>query len=332
MEIDRQHAESVVGDAFEAHGISAPDAALTADVLVSADACGKHSHGVQRVPRYVRGIEAGNVDPGGTIDVVRERDGAATISGGSRLGPVVASEGTARAMDRAADHGIGAVAVRDGNHVGMLGYYTDQLRAAGFVGIAVTNAAPAMAPHGGTEPVLGTNPIAIGLPTDPPFNLDMATSSISRGAIHRLNERDEPLPDGVAVDAAGRPTTDPSEALAGAIRPFDGAKGSGLAVAVEVLAGGLAGAAMGEGVTGTFDTTTACTKGDLFLAIDPTALSDGFARRASAFLTDLQEQDPPEGAESVRVPGARSVERIRSATTVDVDATVWDDVTALAGE
>lgn len=329
-EVDRDRAVEVAAGAFRAHGIDDADAVQTAEVLVSADARGKHSHGLLRLPRFVRGIEHGNVDPEGDIAVVAERGGAATLSGGSRLGPVVASAAVGEAMDRADRYGVGAVGVHDSNHLGMLGYYTDQLRREGYVGVAMTNTEPAMPPHGGSEPVLGTNPIAVGLPTDPPFNLDMSTSAIARGDVLHRKETGEALPEGVALDTEGRPTTDPAAALEGTIRPFGGPKGSGLAIAVEVLAGGLVGAAMGEDVTGTYHTEDPCTKGDLFLAVDPAALGvPDFDERASAFLAGLTDGETAADAEAIRLPGQRSVERDRTATTITVEDDLWAEVRAL---
>jgi L-2-hydroxycarboxylate dehydrogenase (NAD+) len=333
MEVDRDRAVAVATAAFEAQGITADDGRLTAEVLVSADARGKHSHGLLRLPRFVRGVEHGNVDPEGDVEVVRERGGAAALDGGSRLGPVVASAAAGEAMDRAERHGVGAVGVRNANHLGMLGYYTDQIREAGLVGVAMTNTEPAMPPHGGAEPILGTNPVAVGLPTDPPFNLDMSTSAIARGTVLHMRETGEDLPKGVALDADGEPTTDPDAALDGTILPFGGPKGSGLAVAVEVLAGGLVGAAMGTDVTGTYHTEDPCTKGDLFLALDPSVLGgDGFAERASAFLRRLKATDTAAGVDEIRLPGERSVERDRTAETVEVEDDLWSEVRDLADD
>jgi len=330
MEVDRHRAVTVAADAFRAHGISDADAEQTARVLVSADARGKHSHGLLRLPRFVRGIEHGNVDPDGTIEVVDERGGAGTISGGSRLGPVVASAAAAEAMDRADEFGVGLVGVHDSNHLGMLGYYTDQLLREGYVGIGVTNTEPAMPAYGGTESVLGTNPIAIGLPTDPAFNLDMSTSGIARGTVLHYEETSQELPEGVALDADGHPTRDPEAALDGTILPFGGAKGSGLAIAVEVLAGGLVGAAMGTDVTGTYHTEDPCTKGDLFIAIDPAALGvPDFGERASAFLSDLTAGETAAHVEDIRLPGQHSVERDRTATAVEIEDDLWDEVQSL---
>jgi L-2-hydroxycarboxylate dehydrogenase (NAD+) len=236
-------------------------------------------------------------------------------------------------MDRANEHGIGCVGVHDSNHLGMLGYYTDELRRAGYVGIGMTNTEPAMPPHGGREPILGTNPIAIGLPTDPPFNLDMSTAAIARGTVEHRRAAGEPLSEGVALDADGEPTTDPVAALDGTIRPFGGTKGSGLAIAVEVLAGGLVGAAMGRTVTGTYHTDEPCTKGDLFVAIDPAAMgASDFGDRASAFFERLRASETATGVEAVRVPGERSIERDRTASTIEIDPDLWERVRSLSGD
>lgn len=330
MELNRPRAVSVAADAFRAHGISNADAEQTAEVLVSADARGKNSHGLLRLPRFVRGIEHGNIDPEGDIEVVSERGGAASLNGGSRLGPVVASAAVGEAMDRADKFGVGAVGVHNSNHLGMLGYYTDQLQREGYVGIAMTNTEPAMPPYGGSEPVLGTNPIAIGLPTDPVFNLDMSTSAIARGTVLEKREAGESIPEGVALDAEGEPTADPAAALEGTILPFGGAKGSGLAIAVEVLAGGLVGAAMGEDVTGTYHTEDHCTKGDLFLTIDPEVLgSQGTRARMSAFLQELKQTETNATAEALRLPGEHSVSRDRTRERIDIPTDLWEQVKEL---
>lgn len=329
MKVDRARAERVAVRAFRAHGIGQGDAELTAEVLVSADARGKHSHGLLRLPRFVRGIEHGNVDPAGEIRV--EEDGAAAlVDGGSRLGPVVATEAVGEAMARADAHGIGAAGVHDSNHLGMLGYYTDRARRDGYVAIGLTNTEPAMPPYGGAEPVLGTNPIAVGLPTDPPFNLDMSTSAISRGEVLYRKEAGDRLPEGVALDADGAPTRDPAAALEGTILPFGGPKGSGLAIAVEVLAGGLVDAAMGTDVTGTYHTEDPCTKGDLFLVVDPDALGSDFVDRTNAFFDDLERGDRAEGFEGIRLPGETSVEADRTVDEIQVDDDLWSDILDLA--
>ncbi|PSP92848.1 sulfolactate dehydrogenase [Halobacteriales archaeon QS_4_62_28] len=331
MDTDRQRAVEVATAALRAHGIDEADAEQTANVLVSADARGKHSHGLLRLPRFVQGIEHGNVDPNGDIEVVTERGGAATLRGGSRLGPVVASAAAAEAMDRADEYGISAIGVHETNHLGMLGYYTDQIQQGGYVGIAMTNTEPAMPPYGGAEPVLGTNPIAIGLPTDPVFNLDLSTSAIARGDVLHRKESGEDLPAGVALNANGEPTTDPAAALSGTILPFGGPKGSGLAIAVEVLAGGLVGAAMGEDVTGTYHTEDPCTKGDLFLAIDTEAFGvTDFEARTSEFLRALTASETAADADEIRLPGQRSIERDRTATTVTIEDDLWERIRTLA--
>lgn len=331
MEVDRERAVDVASAAFQAHGIADEDARLTSRVLVSADARGKQSHGLLRLPRFVWGIEHGNVDPAGEIRIISDHRGAATIAGGARLGPVVASEAADETMDRAADFGIGCVGVHHTNHLGMLGYYTDVVRESGYVCLAMTNTEPAMPPHGGTEAVLGTNPIAIGLPTDPAFNLDMSTSAIARGDVVHRKERGEALPEDVALDESGQPTRDPEAALRGTFKPFGGPKGSGLAIAIEVLAGAFVGAATGSDVTGTYQTEDPCTKGDLFIVIDAVAMgAPEFAAEASAFLADLKRTEQAAGFEEIRLPGECSVKRDRRRTSVEIDENVWARVRDLA--
>lgn len=328
--VDRSEAKRTAAAAFEAHGISTADAAHTAQVLVSADAEGKHSHGLLRLSRFLQGVKHGNVAPDGDIRITRDHGATAQLSGGSRLGPVVATEAMAEACVRADEYGIGCVGVVDSNHLGMLGYYTDAARQDGYVALGLTNTEPAMPPYGSAEPVLGTNPIAVGLPTDPPFNLDMSTAAIARGRVKRAAERGESLPDGVALDTDGEPTTDPEAALEGTIRPFGGPKGSGLAVAVEVLAGGLVGADMGAAVTGTYHTKDPCTKGDLFVALDPAAIGGEHAvSRIERFLSQLVHSEPAPGFETVRLPGARDV-AADDAEQINVDAAVWTEVQRFA--
>lgn len=332
MEIDRTRARNVATTALRARGISKYDAETTAEVLVAANARRKGSHGLIRLSRYLRGVEHGNVDPEGEIRIVRDAGAAATMSGGSRLGPPVALKAAAEAIERAEEYGVGAVGVQDGNHLGMLGYYTDQIRREGYVAVAITNTEPAMPPYGGIGPVLGTNPLAIGLPTEPPFNLDMSTSGIARGTINRAAERNDSIPEGVALDASGTPTTNPKEALEGTILPFGGPKGSGLAIAIEILAGGFIGTAMGTNVTGTYHTEEPCTKGDLFIVFDPDALyGQAFIERTSAFLESLKEMETDENHDEIRLPGEHAIrnERIE---TIDVAESVWRDVCLIAGE
>jgi len=330
MEIDRHRAREIAATALQEHRIPPGDARTTAEMLVTAEAWGKSSHGLIRLPRYIRGVEHGNVDPDGTIDVVRDGGAVATIDGGARLGPAVATRALGEATARADEYGVGLAGVHNCTHLGMLGYYTDMVREEGYVAVAMTNTEPAMPPYGGTEPVLGTNPIAIGLPTDPPFNLDMSTAAIARGTVETAVERGDSIPEGVALDANGEPTTDPEAALEGTILPFGGPKGSGLAIAIEVLAGALVGAEMGEGVTGTYHTEDPCTKGDLFLVIDPEVLGgEGFVDRTEAFFRELKETETAPEFDGIRLPGEASLGG-DPAATIDVDVDLWETVLDLA--
>ena len=158
--------------------------------------------------------------------------------------------------------------------------------------------------------MLGTNPIAIAIPARPaPFVLDMATGAVSMGKILAYQAARRPLPDGWALDADGRPTTDASRAARGAIAPFGGAKGYALGLALELLVAGLSGTALGPQVAGTLDSELPSTKGDLFVAIDPAAFgADGLVERISPFLGALRDMPADNGAGFVRIPGDRARE------------------------
>lgn len=157
----------------------------------------------------------------------------------------------------------------------------------------------------------------------------MSTSAIERGTVEHKKEAGDSLPKGTALDAEGDPTTDPTAALDGTILPFGGAKGSGLAI--EVLTGGLVGTAMGQNVTGTHHTEKLYTKGDLFVAIDPSSMGVlDFDEQASAFLRQLQASDSAVEIDGFRLPGERSVEHDRSQSVIKIDSDLWGRVQSLS--
>jgi LDH2 family malate/lactate/ureidoglycolate dehydrogenase len=206
-----------------------------------------------------------------------------------------------------------------------------------MVGIVLTTSEALVTPFRGAEPLIGTNPIAIGFPARPqPFILDMATSATAMGKIIDHSQRGSPLPDGWAIGADGDETTDAVAALAGAILPFGGAKGYGLGLAVELLAGALVGAALGREVRGTLDARHVSSKGDLFLAIDPGTLpgADDLAARAGAYLDAIRGSRPARGARAVRVPGdrARETRAKHLASGIPLSTAAWQAALSLHDE
>ncbi|GAA4304215.1 Ldh family oxidoreductase [Compostibacter hankyongensis] len=210
---------------FCAMGCSEADAALAAEVLLSADLRGVDSHGVARLSGYVRLWEAGRICATPDIRIVHETPSTATVDGGGGLGLVVAPFAMRVAMDKARQTGSGWVSVRNSNHFGIAGRHAMQALGEDMIGIAMTNASPLVAPTFSRERMLGTNPIAVAVPAgeEPPFVADFATTTAANGKLEMLQRRGEQAPLGWVQDAAGQPSTDPHVLKqGGALLPLGG--------------------------------------------------------------------------------------------------------------
>ena len=211
---------------FERCAMAADDAQLLADSLVSADVRGVHSHGVLRVPDYVKKLTSEGVNPGGRPAVVSERHAALVIDGNNAMGQVACDFAMRQAIDRAARLGVAVAAVRGSNHCGALIYFASKALERGMIGVVSTNALPTMAPWGGRDKILGINPLAVAIPSgqEPPIVFDGAFSASSHGKIRVYHQKGLPIPYGWAFDTSGNPTTDSAEALAGLLQPIGGFK------------------------------------------------------------------------------------------------------------
>ncbi|MGD2178039.1 MAG: Ldh family oxidoreductase [Anaerolineae bacterium] len=246
---------------FQALDVPRRDAAIAADVLVSADLRGINSHGVARLQRYVDGLQSGTMAARPDVQVVRETPTTALVDAGAGLGHPVAYRAMDRAIQKALDVGVGFVSVRNSNHYGIAGYYAMMALEHDCIGISMTNAGVLVAPTFGRDAVLGTNPIAVAAPAaeERALVLDMATSIVSRGKLEVYRRQGKPIPSGWALDETGTPTTDTERVLAnfedkkqggGGLLPLGGAgellgghKGYGLSLMVDILSGVLSGAA-----------------------------------------------------------------------------------------
>ena len=246
---------------FEVLDVPQPDAAIAADVLVSADLRGVKSHGVARLRRYVNGLRSGMMVAHPEVKVVRETPGTALVDAGAGLGHPVAYRAMDKAIQKALDVGVGFVSVRNSNHYGIAGYYAMMALEHDCIGVSMTNAGVLVAPTFGRDAVLGTNPISVAAPAgeERAFVLDMATSIVPRGKLEVYGRQEKPIPLGWALDEAGTPTTDTERVLhnfldkkrgGGGLLPLGGAgellgghKGYGLSLMVDVLSGVLSGAA-----------------------------------------------------------------------------------------
>lgn len=298
---------------LEARNVPSANARLQADLLLEAELRGLPSHGLQRLPlilsRLDKGLANGEARGHGTW----RRRSFFSVDGERGLGPVVVMQALQAMRPVVDETGIAIAAIRNANHIGMLAYYAEAAAESGLVGIVMSTSEALVHPFGGTQAMLGTNPVAIGIPSgDQPFVLDLATSVVSMGKINHYAMRGMPIPHGWAVDAEGRPTTDANAARTGAIAPFGGAKGYGLGLAIELLVAALAGSELAPDVHGTLDDSHAANKGDLLILINAAA-GDGSTRSLASYLDRLRGSHPSDPVIPVAVPGDGARQR-RAAT------------------
>ncbi len=325
---------------LQAVGVRAADAGLVARHLVDASLCGHDSHGVRRVPQYVAAVRSGEVDVHAIPRVVHETTGCTIVDGARGFGQVSAARAVDIVVEKARAGGIAAATVRNCYHTGRIGSYTETIAAAGMAGIALVNAGgggQSVAPFGGSDRRLATNPISIAVPGDTfPLVLDMATSVAPEGKIRALAQQGRPTPDGWLIDAQGRPTNDAAEfyhSPAGAILPLGGAaghKGFGLALMVDVLAGALSGA----GCCSADDVEAR--DGMLLIAVDVAQFGglDRFRTHVGELIAHVKSSSLVPGFAEIIVPGElehrRRNERLSGG--IDIDAAAWNELVALGDE
>jgi LDH2 family malate/lactate/ureidoglycolate dehydrogenase len=212
---------------------------IIADSLVKADLRGVESHGIARLPTYVKRVKNGLINPQAKYKIISESNTSVVYEDDNGFGQVIGAEAMHTAVKKAKEHGVSIVSGCHTNHLGMLAYYVLNAINQDVIAIMTSNAPPAMAPWGGQKPLIGTNPFCVGIPATKhlPIVVDMATSIVARGKIRLAIEKQEPIPEGWALDEKGNPTTDPKIALNGSVLPLGGVKGYCLAILVEILSG-----------------------------------------------------------------------------------------------
>jgi LDH2 family malate/lactate/ureidoglycolate dehydrogenase len=318
-------------------GLPEADAARVGELMVAADLLGADGHGAFRLPRYVARLRAGGFNPRPDIRVVRQRGASALIDGDNGFGHLVIDRACTLAMETARQQGVAWVGVRMSNHAGAAGVHALRIAEAGLVGIylAVGNANH-MAPWGGTELLLSTNPIAIAIPGDrEPVLLDMATTVAAYGKVKLAADRGEMMPEGWMIDRQGNPLTDPTRAEGGSLLPIGGPKGFGLALMFGFLAGTLNGAAFGRDVIDfNADDASATNTGQTVIAVDPAAFGDPAVFRAQVenVRQEMTGSALRPGFDSIRLPGerAQALRRKRQAEGVPVPAALLGRLNALA--
>ena len=323
-------------------GVPDGDARLVAQHLVEAGLAGHDTHGVLRLPQYVDMMRSGKVCPGAPLTVLTRTAGAARVSGGWNYGPVTATAAMDLALELTGESAVGVVAVCECNHVARLGRFSAIAAAAGCIGIVAANGHGgdlAVAPHGGCERRLPTNPLSVAVPTGHgwPLLLDMTTSVVSGGALRLWRNLGQAATAGTLIDAAGQQTTDVESYYAtppGAILPLGhptaGHKGFGLALVVDILAGALSGAGCSQ------DDAPVTGNGLFVLAlrIESFLPLPGFLAEVDRFIDWVKSSPPAPGFVEVIIPGegAHRARNERLANGLEVDPAAWRQIAALADE
>jgi LDH2 family malate/lactate/ureidoglycolate dehydrogenase len=302
---------SLIEDSLHAAGLPRKDASVCARLMGEADLTGADAHGVFRLPQYVRRLKAGGFNKRPTITVSRSAPATALVDGDNAMGHLVMSRAAETAIAIARETGVSWVGVRRSNHAGPAGLYAEMPAAAGMIGIyaAVANANH-MAVWGGAEALLGTNPLAIGVPSGAgPMVLDMATTVVSYGTVKNYALQGKPMEEGWMVNTAtGEDIIDAKRAAEGLLKPIGGYKGSGLALMLGLVAGPLNRAAFGRDVVDfNADDASETNTGHFILALDVARFLPlaAYTAEVDRHIGELKQSKRLPGVDEIRMPGER---------------------------
>lgn len=310
------------------HKLSEEDAGIVADHLLDAQLTGYTFAGLPRLLVVLERLRTQGVAPD-PMTVVRETPISATVDGRGNLGYVVCRRAVDIAIEKAETSGLCVVGVSNSYYSGRSGYYVERAARRGLVSIHASSAFPMVAPTGGTRPLLGSNPITMAFPAgDDPIVVDLSTAASTWGALQLANRVGEPLPEGIAIDADGNPTTDPARALLGAILPSAGHKGYAIAVAVQALGLFAGGDAVPEPF-GNFGFFFLVMRRDLFCS------AQVYDSRIAELAAAVENSPPAPGGDGAHLPGRRSAQRRRDGLrrgVVDIPERVHRDLLTLLDE
>jgi (2R)-3-sulfolactate dehydrogenase (NADP+) len=325
--------ERLMNAALVRAGATPAMARATASALVAADLEGTASHGASRIPQYCGHLRNGRAKGSAVPAVTRDSKAACVVDAKGGLAFEACQLAVGEAIRRAREYGVAFVAVTNSNHFGVAAHHLERVAVAGLVGIAMGNSPAAMPAWGGKRALFGTNPIAAVFPRREgrALSIDLSLSAVARGKIMVAARDGKPIPEGWALDAEGRPTTDAKAALAGSMLPAGGVKGAMLALTVELLVCALSGAAFGFESDSFFTEEGRPTRiGQAFIAIDPGALAgnDVYLERVETLVAAMAEEP------GVRLPGARRFANAEKSANegLAIPAELLARIRALAGE
>lgn len=293
--------------AFAKTGVPQADAAKAARLLIESDLNGSDGHGIFRLAQYIGGLRKGTINPKGVVKVDMEGPATAHVNGDNALGHLVMARATEIAIEKAKTQGAAWVGVRGSNHAGAASIWASQMLPHDMIGIYMAAGSNNfMAPWGGFERLLGTNPIAFAVPglEEPPIIFDMATSIAANGKVQVAQQRGEKMPEGWIIDRDGSPITDPNKANEGVLLPIGDYKGYGLSLMI-----GLIGATLNGGQFGREPTDPkASNTGQAVLALQISRFGDvtAFKRQVDAISRDFRSSGKLPGVSEIRMPGDRA--------------------------
>lgn len=298
-------------DCMTSVGTPKPHAVALADVLVAADTRGHFSHGLNRLEMYVNDVQKEVCDGSAVPTITKETVSTALVNGNNGLGPVVGNFCIDLAIKKAKETGIGWVCTRGSNHYGIAGWYAMRATEAGLLGMSFTNTSPLVAPTRAKKAAIGTNPISLSAPArnGDQFVLDMATCVVAVGKIEVERRKENPIPEGWAINKSGQPTTNAKDGMEGALMPLGGSelhsgyKGYGLGMLVEVFCGILSGGQYGPNVRKWMQTDRPADLGQCFVAIDPSCFAPGFEDRMSDMMDYCRNMEPADPSKPVLAAG-----------------------------
>ena len=306
--------EKLVYKIFLKHGMSSNHSKISAKAIINAELIGAPSHGLARLKMYCDRINKKLINPRPKIKIKKISSSISHVDANNSIGFVAGEVGIKQAIINAKKTGIGFVGIKNSGHYGLSGYYAEQAVKKNLIAFCFTNAPPAIAPHGARKSLFGTNPVCFGTPTSNkiPFIFDSSVSMINRGKIRVAARNKKKIPEGVALDKYGKPTTDAIKALAGVQLPIAGFRGSGFAWMVDILSGVLTGGNHGGKVKDPFDDFSGPQNiGHLFFLLKPNLFIRNYSQRIKENIKRIKRLPKIKGVKEILYPGENKFRRYK---------------------
>ena len=328
---------NLINKIFLGRGLNPKHSIISAKAIINAELVGAHSHGLSRLKMYCDRIDKKVINPKPKIKIKNISKSISKVDADNSIGFVAADVAIKKAIKNAKETGIGLVGVKKSGHYGLSGYYAEQATKKNLVTMIFTNAPPAVAPHGALKSLFGTNPICFGTPTGSriPFILDTSISMINRGKIRVAARNNKKIPEGVALDKNGKPTTDARKALQGVQLPIAGFRGSGLAWMVDILSGVLTGGNHAGRVKDPFDDFTGPQNiGHLFFTFKPNLFVNDYNKRIKNNIRTIKALPKIKGIKEIMYPGQKKFKRfkINSRKKINVPPNIRKDIKKLVSK